>query len=134
MLANKIYKLYLSKSRIIFKDEFGDKLDNSEEIGDYAIPILHNDNLTPDFLLRGYFRNIDKHVRNEFILSRKGPHIVLVTGIPKNVQDLEIFKFKGSLYTSYYKDEVKGALFQVLPKSDTYIGITKKQGIKQFNF
>lgn len=58
---------------------------------------------------------------------------MVITGIPKNTpMDLESFKFKGCLYSTYYEDEIKGALFQILPKSQAYIGITKSQGIKQF--
>lgn len=134
MLQEKIYKLYMSKSKIIFKDEYGTPLNFDEEIGDYAVPIVHNDKNCPDFYITGFFRKINKGMSHEFIISRKGPQILFITGIPKSVSNIQVYKFKNLLFSSYYEDEVKGCLFQILNKATSYLGISKSLGVKQFNF
>lgn len=133
MLQEKIYKLYLSKSKMVFKDEFGTPLNFDEEIGDYSVPIIHNDNYCPDFYITGFLRKVNNGMSFEFIISRKGPQILFITGIPNSSSNVTIYKFKNTLFTSYYKDDVKGCLFQVLNKNITYQGISKSLGIKQFN-
>lgn len=124
----------MSKSKIVFKDEFGTPLKFDEEIGDYAVPIVHNDNNCPDFYITGFFRKINKGMSHEFIISRKGPQVLFITGIPKSVSNIQVYKFKNLLFSSYYEDEVKGCLFQILNKATSYLGISKSLGVKQFNF
>lgn len=136
MFREKIYKLYLSKSKLVFKDEFGIKLNFSEEVGDYSVPILHNedtDKYCPDYYITGFFRKINKGSLNEFIISRKGPDILFITGVEKGINGLHPFRFKNRIFSSYYEDEVKGCLFQVLKRNVSYIGESKLLGIKQFN-
>lgn len=134
MLQGKIYKLYLSKSKIVFKDEFGKPLNFDEEIGDYAVPIIHNDDYCPDFYITGFLRKVNNGMSYEFIISRKGPQVLFITGIPKTLDNIQIFKFKYLKFSSYYEDDIKGCLFQILDKANAYIGISKSLGVKSFNF
>lgn len=133
MFPNKVFNLYLSKSRINFRDEYGNRLSTTDIIGDYADPIISNDKYCPDFYLKGFFRKIDHNLLTEFIISNQGPQVLFVTGVPLEANPLERFKFKGIKYSSFYRDDVKGVLFQILDKSPSYIGISKSQGVKQFN-
>lgn len=132
MFREKIYNLYLSKSKLVFKDEFGCPLKFDEEIGDYAVPVLHGDQYCPDYYITGFFRKINKGSINEFIISRKGHEILFITGVNKGCNNLQPFRFKDRIFSSYYEDEVKGCLFQVLKQSASYIGESKLLGIKQF--
>lgn len=134
MFREKIYKLYLSKSKLVFKDEFGIKLNFDEEVGDYAVPILHNDDdqYCPDYYITGFFRKINNGSIHEFIISRKGPDILFITGINRGCNNLQPFRFKSRIFSSYYEDDVKGCLFQLLKKNASYIGKSKLLGIKQF--
>lgn len=115
---------------MIFKNEYGEPLDSEAEILDNAIMINNaGKGNIPDFFILGFFRKIDNHSKNEFIICPKGTDIVLITGVPTNCPTLDPFRYKGVLFSSYYQDTVKGVLFQVFKKAPSYIGVTKQSGL-----
>lgn len=133
MYQEKIFHLFLSKSRITFKDEYGNPLSLTEEVGDLATPIISHQPFVPDFFIRGFYRKINKGMAHEFIIHKEGPQVMFITGIPVNHTPLDPFKFRGRLFSSYFEDGVKGAFFQILSVAETYIGEGKQLGIQQFN-
>lgn len=115
---------------MIFKNEYGEPLEAEAEILDNAIMINNTGKENaPDFFITGFFRKIDKHSKNEFIISPGGTDIVLITGVPTNCPTLEPFRYKDVLFSSYFQDTVKGVLFQVFKKAPSYIGVSKQSGL-----
>lgn len=130
MYRDKIYNLYLRKAKLTFKDEFGTPIDPESEIGDFATPLIHGDNTTPDFYIRGFFRKVDHNLCNEFIIANEGPHIIFFTGVNRDCPTLDPYRFKDTLFSSYYEDTVKGCLFQVLKKQELYISLNKHNSLQ----
>lgn len=134
MYQNKVFNLYVSKSKIRFRDNYGNYLENKDIVGDICIPIYKSDNTgkyQPDFYISGFYRPINKGSHHEFIIDNRGTDILFITGVPNNTS-VNLFKFKNTKFTSFTQDNVKGVLFQVLKKAPIYVGITKSQGIMQF--
>lgn len=132
MYQEKLFHSFLSKSRIAFKDEYGNVLPLTEEVGDWATPIISHQPFTPDFFIRGFYHKINKSLSHEFIIHKDGPQVIFITGIPIKHIPLDPFRFKNRLFSSYFEDQVKGIFFQVLDVSETYIGESKQLGIQQF--
>ena len=130
MYTSKIGSLYLQKAKILFKDEYGRPLEEDAEILDNSIRIQDNSNeYSPDYYIRGFYRKIDHHSQNEFIISEGGTEVIFITGVPKDCPTLDPFRYKGPLFSSYYQDTVKGALLQIFKKANVYIGVTKTNGL-----
>lgn len=138
MYTDRVRSIYIHKSKLIFKDEFGIELNSETEVGDLGIPLTvvnvsDNTKNIPDFAIRGFFRKVDHHSKNEFIVSDKGPDVILITGVPKSYPSLEPFRYKDPKFTSYWEDSVKGVLFQVfsLIPASVLLPIVKQQSILQ---
>lgn len=133
MFKDKIFKLYLSKAKVSFIDGSNNKpLPLDEEIGNWAQPIISHNKNVPDFFIRGNYQKINKSMAHKFTISPNGPHVLFITGTPLKNTDLETFRFKDRLFSSYYEDEIKGCYFQVLPVKEAYLGESKSLGVKQF--
>lgn len=133
MLQEKISNTYISKSRIIFQDEYGNHIPYSDQIDFWANPIISLDKTSPDFYIRGFFKKVDHYLKTGFFISSKGPDVLFITGVPNDTSP-DIFRFMGTKFSSFYKDDHKGILFQILPVAPTYRGISKQFGVKQFQF
>lgn len=133
MFKDRIFKLYLNKAKISFIDGSNNKpLPLYEEVGNWAQPIISHNNYVPDFFIRGTYQKINKGMSHKFIISPDGPHVLFITGIPLKNVDLESFRFKDKIFSSYYEDGIKGCLFQVLDVKYAYLGESKSLGVKQF--
>ena len=49
--------------------------------------------------------------------SKPNTHRLYVTGIPKNTPNLDFFRIKETIWTSYYEDSHRGYLFQITDSS-----------------
>ena len=125
MYQEQLPTLWLHKSRIIFRDEYGLPYPLITEIQDLCQKVNKEPEsiIKPDYTLRGFYRNINKRMVNEFIVSPKGTDILLITGVPKG-GELDAFKWHKPKYISYWEDSNKGFLFQIFEEkrySDGYI-------------
>ena len=114
MLNRLIENLYIGKSKIEFRDQFGNKIDPLTTVGELfkKYPDIGNQH-SPDFYVHGIYRKIDKFSQNIFYIAEEGPDILLITGIPTYIPDIDGFKLKKKKFTSYFQDRIKGALFQI---------------------
>lgn len=78
-------------------------------VKDILLPTLLGNKL-PDFGTIGTFYPVWK-----FDVNPKGNHKLFITGIPKKTYDLDSYRLKGRLWSSYYEDDRRGYLFQILP-------------------
>lgn len=79
---------------------------------------IRSNQYLPDYVIQGYFK-IDKNLRYPvFIRNQNGPHLLYVTGIPKDIIEPERnkFRFKDSIWLSYWEDKYIGYLFQVISR------------------
>lgn len=133
MYTERVKTIYVQKSKILFKDSYGIPLDQETEVGDVGLPLSgigNNPKYAPDYLIKGFFRKIDHNSRNEFTLHSDGPDAILVTGVPKEYPSLEPFRFKNTLFSSYWQDTVKGVLFQVLHEPAVLLPYNKQSIIQ----
>lgn len=134
MYSEKVGHIYINKSKLTFKDEYGVPLEDTVELLEVGTPLTAIGNMVkyyPDYVVSGFFRRVNKDSANEFIISKDGPDIILVTGVPKEYPSLEPFRFKDSLFSSYYQDTVKGVLFQVFHKAPVILPVSKQISIMQ---
>lgn len=135
MYSEKVGHIYVQKAKLIFKDQYGQPINEETEVQDIGTPLNYTDALgskfAPDYCFSGFFRKVDHDSKNEFILSKEGPDIIFVTGVPRNYPSLDPFRLRGSLFSSYWQDTVKGVLFQVMKKVPVFIGTSKNQSILQ---
>lgn len=113
MYREHLKTLYLNKSSLIFRNEYGTLLSRDIEVGEYCKETNFEGDTMPDFYCRGFFRKINKGLKNEFILSEKGPNILYLTGLPKIEKELAPYRITNAIYTSYWQDTSKAYLFQV---------------------
>lgn len=79
----------------------------------------------PDLAIPG-----DYHPREDLFdldpqIKSKPDSILLITGIPINAPNLDIYKFKDAQYAQYLETEDnKGILFQVVPSNSCLIPIS----------
>lgn len=69
----------------------------------------------PDFYIDGFFFPKEN---NRFEIHKSGPHRLLVTGIPLSVFKVNDFinKDPKPIWRSYYQDQKRGYLFQIIEK------------------
>lgn len=123
MYTAVIKHTYLNKSRLIMKDEYGNPLPFEAEVSQYA---SINGNLTDllgtypeyDYEIEGFLR-IMPYGKHEFIIASPGNCTMYITGIPRDTPSLapfRIFGDKNTRYSSYWEDDNRGYLFQIISK------------------
>lgn len=113
MFAKIVKNQYVGKSKIDFTFD-GNRIDSKTLIGDIGMPFNSkgHDPFLPDYFIMGDISDLSTM---ELIISNPNKFKVLyVTGIPKNVRDIGVFKLKDVIWESYYEDRYRGYLFQVL--------------------
>lgn len=115
MYRNLVKNLFIGKSKLEFIDKNTQLLPDVEVFED----IMENNyfpkgGYSPDIQVNGIFHDHS----NTFVLSSDilGPlHCLYITGIPKNTPNLDFFRLKGSIWSSYHENNHRGYLFQILP-------------------
>lgn len=72
----------------------------------------------PDYAIKGYFK-VDKNLQHQvFIENTNGSHLLYITGIPRNLPEVERnrFRFQEHIWLSYWEDKHIGYLFQVVTR------------------
>ena len=119
MLTKKVSQQYIAKAKIPFigitMEGKKIKLDSTLKIGDISSSTDRPkpNKYYPDYFFYGTFTGNSFEITDDQIGFF--PHRLYVTGIPANYIDLNDFKFRHCLWSSYYEDEHGGYLFQVLP-------------------
>lgn len=124
MFAKIVKNQYIGKSKIDFTFN-GKLMDGKNLIGDIALPLMVNDMpLTmmdthyPDYFIIGDITDISTM---ELVpKDDKYSHILFITGIPKSAKRLDDYKLKNIIWSSYYEDNYRGYLFQIV-KGDAHI-------------
>lgn len=72
----------------------------------------------PDYVIKGYFKVDENMLHPVFIENTNGPHLLYITGIPRNLPDVERnrFRFPNPVWLSYWEDRYIGYLFQVVTR------------------
>lgn len=72
----------------------------------------------PDYAIKGYF-TVDEYLQHPvFIENTNGSHLLYITGIPRNLPEVERnrFRFQEHIWLSYWEDKHIGYLFQVVTR------------------
>ena len=113
---------YVGKAKIDFTFN-GKIIDCKSLIKDIGIPFqdsngVHFTNLVPnfpDYFILGEVSDIST-MKLDYGDLRK-TKILYITGIPKQAPSLDDYKLKNVLWSSYYEDEYRGYLFQLISSS-----------------
>lgn len=115
MFTKIVSDLYIGKSKISF--QVNDKcLPKETPVKEILLPTGFKDNL-PDY---GTIGNLwqtldgDKFPLTFEVTPLHPDHKIFVTGIPKGAI-LDDFRLNGVIWSSYYEDNIRGYLFQVIP-------------------
>lgn len=118
MFREIVKDLYISKSKLREIRVNGKIMSSNTLVKDVALPTTFGNTL-PDYGTIGTLCNIMGFgiPDNSFIfeVDPKGDHKLFITGIPKDALSLKAFKLKHTIWSSYYEDDKRGYLFQVLP-------------------
>lgn len=77
----------------------------------------------PDYAIKGYF-TVDENLQHRvFIENTNGPHLLYITGIPRNIPEVERnrFRFQEYIWLSYWEDKYIGYLFQAVTREQALI-------------
>lgn len=110
MYANIIKNLYIGKSKLIF--EANDCIiPDTSTIEEIFCPTKYEGNL-PDYGIYGSLWHYKD--TNTFEINWVNPdHKLFITGIPKGTA-LDNYRLKDTIWSSYYEDEYRGYLFQII--------------------
>lgn len=128
MFPEKVRSVTLDKSRITYYlqtkdiDNIYNELPINPEVYQvedlaFACGVLSNQYI-PDYAIKGYFK-VDENLKYPvFIENTDGPHLLYITGIPKNikVEEKDKFRFPNTMWLSYWEDNQVGYLFQVVTR------------------
>lgn len=115
MYSNIVKDLYIGKSKLTFRANDTD-IPDIMTIGKlfYLVnPNTEQGRNLPDY---GTFGNLWIHNnQGTFEITFLHPeHKIYVTGIPKG-EVLDNFRLEGTVWSSYYEDDYRGYLFQIIP-------------------
>lgn len=112
MYSNIVKDLYIGKSKLTF--EANDKiLSDTLTIGDLFQETGYENPKMPDYGAYGslfFYTGKSKWV---FEITPKSDHLLFVTGIPKK-DTLDNYRLKDAVWSSYYEDDYRGYLFQII--------------------
>lgn len=122
MFGKIVKNQYVGKSKIDFT--FGGRsLDGKNLIGDIGIPFTDSRGIPfttlepymPDYYILGDVSDISTmELIPQDIRKTK---VLYITGISKEATRLDDYKLKGVLWSSYYEDQYRGYLFQMVSSS-----------------
>lgn len=112
MFANIVKNQYIGKSKLIIVQN--EKVVPPQTLmGDISLPIIKKNKYQPDLVIIGSYHkgiiNLTPDVLEKMNLVK-----LVVTGIPKRVP-LDDYKLPFVIWESYYEDDHRGLLFQIIP-------------------
>lgn len=111
MFINIVKDLYIGKSKLKFNFE-GHTIRPKTPVGLLGVPYHKLDKYPtyPDYIIHGNFDG-----NNTFNINMsENCHRLLITGIPKWAKTLDWYRVNGTIWSSYYEDNYRGYLFQIL--------------------
>lgn len=113
MYSNIVKDLYIGKSKLLI--QVNDKtVEDTTLIGKILLPTGYQGNM-PDYGTHGTLWEELPGGKKSFEITPHHPdHKLYVTGIPKGAI-LDNFRLQGSIWSSYYEDDIRGYLFQIIP-------------------
>ena len=120
MNPKKVSQQYITKSKLtLYYISKGGlyEVEPDVEIGNvaYRLHMPGCDKHLPDFYIRGTFHQKKKSFELTYDQLGFFTHALYITGVPAGHLDLNDFKLRDCIWSSYYEDEKGGYLFQVLP-------------------
>lgn len=120
MYKGNILNLYIGKSQLKFL--IGKQEINSNIIFKHIWYIdLPQTEFGPDVCVLGNFNAKD----NTFTIDNHNKHRLCITGVPLGIPDLDYYKLKTSIWSSYFENVFRGALFQVVPEENLDLSTMK---------
>lgn len=112
MFAHIVRNQYVGKSKLTLVRN-GEVISPQTIMGDISLPIIKTTKYQPDLVIFGSYHkgviNLTPEGLEKISLVK-----LVVTGIPKRVP-LDNYKLPSVVWESYYEDEHRGYLFQVIP-------------------
>ena len=128
MFPERVKSVTLDKSKITYYLQSQEGVQSQEEypinpelyqVEDLAFDCgIRSNQYIPDYAIKGYFK-VDENLRYPvFIENTNGPHLLYITGMPKNisVEEKNKFRFQNHMWLSYWEDNLVGYLFQVVTR------------------
>lgn len=130
MNPRKVSQQYVTKSKLTLKyiSKGGNyEIESDVEIGNVAQRLYMPgcDKHLPDFYIRGTFNYRKRTFELTYDQLGFFPHALYITGVPAGHLDLDDFKLRDCIWSSYYEDEKGGYLFQILPADTLLITVNK---------
>lgn len=122
MYTQQIKSLYIGKSKLNLRNWEG-PLDQYLTLGRVFDETGFNDPYLPDLIKNGKF---DPYDDTFWVDKCFHDNNLYITGIPKNTVSLDPYRLKGCLWSSYYEDNYRGYLFQILSINQT-VQLIEKQ-------
>ena len=139
MFPERVKSVTLDKSRITYYLQTQERVQTHAEypinpelyqVEDLAFDCsVRSNQYLPDYAIKGYFR-VDKNLQHPvFIENTNGPHLLYITGIPRNLPEVERnrFRFQEHIWLSYWEDKHIGYLFQVVTREQALTHLIKNQ-------
>ena len=133
MFPERVKSVTLDKSKITYYLQSQEGVQSQEEypinpelyqVEDLAFDCgIRSNQYIPDYAIKGYFK-VDENLRYPvFIENTNGPHLLYITGMPKNisVEEKNKFRFQNHMWLSYWEDNLVGYLFQVVSREQALI-------------
>ena len=128
MFPERVKSVTLDKSRITYYLQTQGRVQTHAEypinpelyqVEDLAFDCsVRSNQYLPDYAIKGYF-TVDENLQHPvFIENTNGPHLLYITGIPRNLPEVERnrFRFQEHIWLSYWEDKHIGYLFQVVTR------------------
>lgn len=128
MFPERVKSVTLDKSKITYYLQSQEGVRSQEEypinpelyqVEDLAFDCgIRSNQYIPDYAIKGYFK-VDKYMLHPvFIENTNGPHLLYISGMPRNIpiDERNKFRFPNPVWLSYWEDRYIGYLFQVVTR------------------
>lgn len=128
MFPERVKSVTLDKSKITYYLQSQGRVQSHDEypinpelyqVEDLAFDCgMRSNQYIPDYAIKGYFKVDENMLHPVFIENIDGPHLLYISGMPRNisVQEKNKFRFPDPVWLSYWEDKYIGYLFQVVTR------------------
>lgn len=128
MFPERVKSVTLDKSKITYYLQSQEGVRSQEEypinpelyqVEDLAFDCgIRSNQYIPDYAIKGYFKVDENMLHPVFIENVDGPHLLYISGMPRNIsiQEKNKFRFPDPVWLSYWEDKYIGYLFQVVTR------------------
>ena len=128
MFPERVKSVTLDKSKITYYLQSQGRVQSHDEypinpelyqVEDLAFDCgMRSNQYIPDYAIKGYFKVDENMLHPVFIENIDGPHLLYISGMPRNipVEEKNKFRFPNPIWLSYWEDRYIGYLFQVVTR------------------